>query len=150
MSWRRCFQSSTCTNVTTGLHLPKRFFKLCVTILLKERNENKILYKIKNYQCLLTIRKQDTQLYFFFNMRKRLEYQLLYCRIKKKTNSRLKAQQNKWQIPGLSIKLKGFQWAHYFYYPALLSQTYSKAVFRPQICWVLAEMWAMDQLTWNQ
>lgn len=86
---------------------------------------------------------------FFFIMRKKLEYQLL-CRIKKKKNPQLKAQQNKGQIPGLSIELKGFQWAHYFYYPALLSQTYSKAVFRHKICCVLAETWAMDQLTWNQ
>ena len=58
-------------------------------------NENKILYKSTNYQCLLAIRKQDTQLYyFFFNMRKKLEYQLL-CRIKKKKKTQLKAQQNK-------------------------------------------------------
>lgn len=148
LSWRRCFQSSTHTNVTTGLYLPQRFFKLCVTILSKEMNENKILYKITNYQCLLAIRKQDTQL-IFFNMRKKLEYQLL-CRIKKKKNPQLKAQQNKWQIPSLSIELKGFQWAHYFYYPALLSQAYSKAVFRHKMCCVLAKMWAMDQLTWNQ
>lgn len=36
-----------------------------------------------------------TALFFFFNMRKKLEYQLLYCRIKKKKNPQLKAQQNK-------------------------------------------------------
>ena len=148
LSWRRCFQYSTRTNVTTGLYLPQRFFKLCVTILSKEMNENKILYKITNYQCLLAIRKQDTQLYFFLSWEK--NWSTNYCVELKKKNPQLKAQQNKGQIPGLSIELKGFQWAHYFYYPALLSQTYSKAVFRHKICCVLAETWAMDQLTWNQ
>ena len=87
-------------------------------------------------------------LFFFLTWEK--NWSTNYCVELKKKKTQLKAQQNKWQIPGLSIELKEFQGAHYFYYPALPSQAYSKAVFRHKICCVLAEMWAMDQLTWNQ
>lgn len=104
-----------------------------------------------NHKLSMLVSHQETRytaLLFFLTWEK--NWSTNYCVELKKKNPQLKAQQNKWQIPSLSIELKGFQWAHYFYYPAMLSQAYSKAVFRHKMCCVLAKMWAMDQLTWNQ